>query len=79
MFVKRDLPGEFDWKEVSKLLVRILDIAADGLKQRGFAEESFLQPLYGRAEKLLSPAREMLQGLADGKALDGYIVEYGGW
>ena len=77
MFVKRDLPGEFDWKEVSKLLVRILDIAADGLKQRGFTEESFLQPLYGRAEKLLSPAREMLQGLAEGKAMDGYIVEYG--
>ena len=77
MFVKRDLPGEFDWREVSKLLVRIPDIAAEGLKQRGFAEESFLQPLYGRAEKLLSPAREMLQGLADGKILDDYIIEYG--
>lgn len=77
MFVKRDLPGEFDWPEVSRLLVRILDIAADGLKQRGFSEEVFLQPLYARAEKLLSPAREMLQGLAEGKTLDDYIVEYG--
>ena len=77
MFVKRDLPQEFDWKAVSKLLTDVLDIAADGLRQRGFSEEKFLEPLYRRADLLLSPAREMLQGLADGRTLDDYIIEYG--
>lgn len=77
MFVKKDLPDIFDWKAVSVLLVRILDIAKDGLKKRGFKEEIFLEPLYARAEQLLSPAREMIQGLAKGKTLDDYIDEYG--
>lgn len=77
MFVKRDLPEEFNWSAVSELLVDILNIAAEGLRQRGFSEETFLVPLYRRANLLLSPAREMLQGLTEGKTLDDYIVEYG--
>lgn len=77
MFVKRDLPQEFDWKAVSELLKDILDIAGEGLRQRGFSEEKFLEPLYERADLLLSPAKEMLQGLADGRTLDDYIIEYG--
>lgn len=77
MFVRKDLPDMFEWKSVSSLLINILDLAKEGLHKRGFGEETFLEPLYVRAEKLLSPAREMLNGFMDGKTLDEYIEEYG--
>lgn len=77
MFVKKELPDIFDWKEVSRLIGQILDIAEEGLHKRGFKEEKFLKPLYVRADRLLSPAREMIEGLARGKTLNDYINEYG--
>lgn len=77
MFVRKELPDTFEWTEVSGLLTKILDIAKEGLHKRGFEEEGFLEPLYRRAEKLLSPAREMAEGIEKGKTLDDYIEEYG--
>lgn len=78
MFVRKELPNTFDWKAVSGTLLHILDLAKQGLYQRGLGEEGFLTPLYRRAERLLSPAREMINGLDKGKTLDNYIEEYGG-
>lgn len=77
MFVKKDLPDIFNRREISGLITGILDIAKDGLCKRGFGEEIFLKPLYVRAEKLLSPAREMMEGFLEGKTLNDYIDEYG--
>lgn len=77
MFVKKELPDIFEWRKVSVLIIKILDVAKDGLLKRGFGEEVFLEPLYLRAEKLLSPAREMAEGIAEGRLLDDYIEEYG--
>lgn len=77
MFVKKDLPDIFDWKEVSSLVIKILEIARDGLHKRGFGEEKYIDPLYRRAESLLSPAREMAEGLQAGRSLEDYIEEYG--
>lgn len=77
MFVKKNLPDLFNWREVSDFIIRILDIAKNGLHKRGLGEEKYLEPLYVRAEKLLSPAREMLCGLAAGKTINDYIDEYG--
>lgn len=77
MFVKKDLPDIFDWKAVSVLIAEILNLAKDGLQKRGFGEEKFLEPLYHRAENLLSPAREMIEGIEAGKSMDDYIEEYG--
>lgn len=77
MFVKRDFPDIFVKKEISGLLEELLDIAAEGLKKRGFSEEKFLLPLYRRAEHLLSPAREMIEGMENGGRLEDYIEKYG--
>ncbi|MCM1246181.1 MAG: glutamate-cysteine ligase family protein [Roseburia sp.] len=77
MFVKRELPELFDWREVSKLIVKVLELAENGLRKRGFGEEVFLEPLYRRAECLLSPAREMAEGLQAGRSMQDYIEEYG--
>ena len=77
MFVKKELPDIFNWREVVSLLLKILDIAEKGLYKRGLGEEIFLKPLYRRAEELKSPAREMSEGLEKGKTMDDYIEEYG--
>lgn len=77
MFVKRQLPAIFDWKQVSELLFDILELSELGLKNRGYGEEKFLRPLYKRAETLLSPGREMMEGIANGKTIDDYIEAYG--
>lgn len=77
MFVKKEIPNIFNKKEISGLITRVLALARDGLEKRGFGEEKFLKPLYRRAEGLLSPAREMVEGLQAGKSIDDYIEEYG--
>ncbi len=78
MFNKRKRAEVFDWKKVSSQLVSIVELAEDGLKKRGYGEEHFIKPLYPRAEKLLSPGRQMAEGMANGKSLEDYIEEYGG-
>lgn len=77
MFVKEELPDIFEWKKVSALITKVLDIAKDGLETRGWGETEFLEPLYRRAEGLLSPAKEMVEGIRAGKSLEDYIEEYG--
>jgi gamma-glutamylcysteine synthetase len=76
MLSKRDIPDFIVRKGLSEQLIRILDIASDGLKERRKNEEHFLAPLYERAEKLANPARDMLEGLASGKDLLHYIKKY---
>lgn len=77
MFVRRDLPDVFNWKKVSDFTVKILEIGKEGLHKRGLGEEKFIEPLYRRAENLLSPAREMTEGLRAGRSMEDYIEEYG--
>ena len=78
MFNRRKKADIFCWKEVSSQLLSIVELAEDGLKKRGYGEEHFLSPLYERAEKILSPARQMAEGMENGKLLEDYIEEYGG-
>lgn len=77
MFVKKKLPDIFDWKQVSALTIKILEIAKEGLHKRGLDEEKFIEPLYRRAENLLSPARELAEGLRAGRSMEDFIEEYG--
>ncbi len=76
-FVMTDLPDIYDKKELSELLIKILDLASDGLKIRAKGEEKFLAPLYERAEQLMSPARQMKQALQSGESMQDYIYKYG--
>lgn len=75
-FSYRDIPSFAEKKMLSKMLVRILDIASIGLKSRGYGEQIFLNPLYERARTLTSPARKMLDGLDRGETIERYINEY---
>ncbi len=77
MLSRKELPAFIDKKALSQQLVKILDIAAKGLKTRGLGEEDFLSPLYERALTLKSPAAKMLEQLSQGKPMADIIKEYG--
>ena len=76
LFVRRELPEFLDRDAVSDLLIQVLDLAKAGLQKRGMGEEHFLEPLYHRARYLLSPARQMVEGLDAGVPLEQYIKDY---
>lgn len=74
--VMYDLPDFLKSKAVSELLLNVVDLAYQGLEARGFGEEKYLRPLYDRAEQILSPAREMTEGMMKGAPAEKYIREY---
>lgn len=76
LFVRRELPAFLDRSAVSALLTQVLDLAKAGLQKRGMGEERFLEPLYHRARYLMSPARQMAEGLDAGVPLEQYIRDY---
>ena len=69
-------PTFLDRSEISGLLVQVLDLAKNGLQDRGYGEESFLEPLYDRARSLKSPAVYMKEQLEAGRSMDGMIDEF---
>ncbi|MGN1115822.1 MAG: glutamylcysteine synthetase, partial [Candidatus Ornithomonoglobus sp.] len=76
LFSRKALPDFVDKEKLVQVLLRILDLSAAGLKQRGMNEEVFLEPLYERARTLSNPAKKMLDGIEQGKTLEYYIKEY---
>ena len=73
---KRALPDFIDKARLSDMLVRILELAESGLRQRGMGEEVFLAPLYERARTLKNPSAVMVEGLEQGKNIEDYIKLY---
>lgn len=73
---RKELPDFIDRKNLASMLIRILELAESGLKQRGMNEEKFLAALYKRAETLSNPACDMINGLKNGKAIEYYIKKY---
>lgn len=51
----------FDEDKLKSLLLDVLKLCAEGLKERGYSEESYLEPLFRRAETLTSPSKYLLQ------------------
>ncbi len=76
MLSKYEIPAFIDRKGLSAQLIAILDIASEGLKERGKGEERFLGALYERAERLTNPAREMVTGMKNGADIRKYIEDY---
>ena len=73
---KQKIPEYIDTGAVEKQLLIILDLAAAGLKKRGFGEEVLLSPLYERAQRHTNPARTMLDGIKNGIPMINYIEQY---
>jgi len=77
LFSAKKFPPFTDKEKFREQLLRILDLASLGLASRGYGEEALLAPLYERAERLSNPARDLLQGLKEGKTVRDFIVAYG--
>ncbi len=69
-------PSFINKKSLSALLIKVLDIAKEGLAERCMNEEHFIDPLYNRASTTLSPAAIMKQGLESGKSMDYFVNDY---
>ena len=76
MLSKRQLAQFIDRGALRSQLIRILNIASEGLKARGKNEEHFLDPLYERAQLLTNPAKQMVEGLESGKPMKEFIEKY---
>ena len=77
IFVKSYLPEFIEKNELKKLLIKILDLAYEGLKERDNKEEKFLKPLYDRAKSLENPAQRLIKHLNSGGEIEELIYEYG--
>ena len=77
IFVKSYLPDFVEEKKLKKLLIKILNLAKEGLKDRGNREEKFLKPLYNRVKTLENPAQKLIKHLNSGGRIEEFIYEYG--
>ena len=76
MFNYRKLPSFVDEDALYELLEKVLDLAKEGLKERGLGEEIFLESLYDRMQNQTNPARKMLELREQGAGLEEIIWDY---
>lgn len=77
MFVRDQLPSFVDQDALYELVQAVLDLAREGLENRGYGEESFLVPLYARMKDRTNPAKRLLNLRDQGTDLEDIILEYG--
>ena len=77
LLIKREIPEAIDEDELYKIAKSVLDLAKDGLEERGFGEEIFLNPLYENIEDRTNPGKRILDDLDEGKDLEEIIKDYG--
>lgn len=77
MLVCRNLPEFINEDKLYDLIKQIIDLAYEGLLQRGLQEEKLLQPLYERVNLRTNPAKKMLDLKNNGTDLTDIILEYG--
>ena len=78
LLIQDEIPSFINKKDLCKLTNNILDIAKEGLCQRGLGEETFLKPLYNRVKCHTNPGKEMIKSLHNGIKIEKIIKDYGG-
>ncbi|MCR5651368.1 MAG: hypothetical protein K6F86_09340 [Lachnospiraceae bacterium] len=76
LFIRKDLPSFVDADDVYLLAQKILELAGEGLYERGYGEERFLKPLFERVKNRENPASYMLGKLSQGSTVEDIIKEY---
>ncbi|MBQ9679595.1 MAG: glutamylcysteine synthetase [Ruminococcus sp.] len=76
MLVRRNLPDFIDVDRLYGLLRQIVDLAEDGLRERGLGEEKYLTPLYERIERRECPAEYMLRQTESGVSTEKLILDF---
>ena len=79
LFVRRKYPAYLDLEDLKSLTTKILELASSGLKERGFGEEVYLEPLFNRIKRKRNPALDTIEALKGGKTLEEIIEEYSLW
>ncbi len=75
-FVKKDWPSFVDQKQLKNLVLKVLNLSKQGLIERGYGEEKFIEPLFERAQKLKSPGRKVDEFKQNHDSLEEIIKDY---
>ncbi|MBR1873973.1 MAG: glutamylcysteine synthetase [Eubacterium sp.] len=73
----RDWPEFINKKGLRDLCLAVLELAKKGLNEREPNDVRFLDPLFERADTLISPARQMIEGVNAGTPIMDYVRFYG--
>ncbi len=73
---RRKWPEFVDRDGLRKLCLKVVELSAEGLRERGEGEEVFISGLMERADRLRSPALDMVEGLEAGDSLEDWIIKY---
>lgn len=77
LFIQRDIPSFIDKNDLCRLTREIVDLASEGLKERGIGEEIFLKTLYGRIKNHTNPGKSFINSINNGVRLEKIIEDYG--
>ena len=77
LLIKYEIPSFIDNKDICRLSKDIVDLARDGLKERGIGEEIFLKSLYDRIKKHTNPGKDFITSMNNGIKLENIIEDYG--
>ena len=75
-FNKGHIPDLLDRDMLRRQLIVITSLAEAGLRERGFGEERYLIPVYERAERIASPAKDMMTALSEGESMTEIIYRH---
>lgn len=77
LLIRDEIPPFLDKEGLCSLTRDIVDLASEGLSQRGMGEEIFLNPLYGRIKNHTNPGKDLINLMNNGGNLEKIIEDYG--
>ncbi|SDA40252.1 Gamma-glutamylcysteine synthetase [Methanobrevibacter millerae] len=77
LLIKEEIPSFIDKNDICKLSKDIVDLASEGLKDRGIGEEIFLKPLYERIKNRTNPGKEIIKLTNNNISIEEIIEDYG--
>lgn len=77
LLIQNRVPEFIDEGELCKLTRSIVDLAGEGLGQRGIGEEIFLKPLYERIKNHSNPGKHLIESIRNGVNIEELIRDYG--
>lgn len=77
LLIQNRVPEFIDEAELCKLTRSIVDLAGEGLGQRGIGEEIFLKPLYERIKNHSNPGKHLIESIQNGVNIEELIRDYG--
>ena len=77
LLIQDKLPEFINLDCLCDLSREIVDLACDGLEQRGIGEEIFLNPLYDRIKRRSNPGKDVIKSVNNGIGIEKIIEDYG--